>query len=172
MFCINNKNFNLNEGIRVNEIRLVGSDDSKIIKTRDALNLAIEKGLDLVMISPHAKPPVCKIMDYKKFLYDKSKKEKESKKNQKVVQVKEIRLSATIEENDIVVKANNAKKFIEKGNKVKVSIRFRGRQNNYTSIGRKVFDVFLEKMGDIVSVEKRPKLEGNNMIMVLAPNKK
>ncbi|MCH3963812.1 MAG: translation initiation factor IF-3 [Clostridium sp.] len=172
MFCINNKNFNLNEGIRVNEIRLVGSDDSKIIKTRDALNLAIEKGLDLVMISPHAKPPVCKIMDYRKFLYDKSKKEKESKKNQKVVQVKEIRLSATIEENDIVVKVNNAKKFIEKGNKVKVSIRFRGRQNNYTSIGRKVFDVFLEKMGDIVSVEKRPKLEGNNMIMVLAPNKK
>jgi translation initiation factor IF-3 len=172
VFCINNKNFNLNEGIRVNEIRLVGSDDSKIIKTRDALNLAIEKGLDLVMISPHAKPPVCKIMDYRKFLYDKSKKEKESKKNQKVVQVKEIRLSATIEENDIVVKVNNAKKFIEKGNKVKVSIRFRGRQNNYTSIGRKVFDVFLEKMGDIVSVEKRPKLEGNNMIMVLAPNKK
>jgi translation initiation factor IF-3 len=110
-------------------------------------------------------------MDYKKFLYDKSKKEKEAKKKQKVVEVKEIRLSVTIEENDIIVKANNAKKFIAKGNKVKVSIRFRGRQNNYTSLGRKVFDTFLEKMGDIVSIEKKPKLEGNNMIMVLAPKK-
>ncbi|WP_446899663.1 translation initiation factor IF-3 [Clostridium sp. LBM24168] len=171
MFCINNKNFNLNEGIRANEIRLVGNDDSKIVKTRDALNLARENGLDLVMVSPHAKPPVCKIMDYKKFLYDKSKKEKEAKKKQKVIEIKEIRLSATIEENDIIVKANNARKFIVKGNKVKVSIRFRGRQNNYTSVGRKVFDAFLEKMGDIVSIEKRPKLEGNNMTMVLVPKK-
>lgn len=172
MFCINNnKNFNLNERIRANEVRLVDNGNSDVIKTKEALNRAREKGLDLVMISPHAKPPVCKIMDYKKFLYDKSKKEKEAKKKQKVVEVKEIRLSATIEENDIIVKANHAKKFIAKGNKVKVSIRFRGRQNNYTSIGRKVFDVFLEKMDDIVSIEKRPKLEGNNMTMVLVPKK-
>lgn len=171
MFCINNKNFKVNEGIRVNEIRLVGDGSSEIVKTRDALNIARENGKDLVMISPGAKPPVCKIIDYKKFLYDKSKKEKEAKKKQKVLEVKEIRLSATIEENDIVVKVNNAKKFISKGNKVKVSIRFRGRQNNYTSLGRKVFDKFLEKLGDIVTVEKRPKLEGNNMIMVISPKK-
>lgn len=149
----------------------MGNGSSQIVKTKEALSLAREKGLDLVMVSPAAKPPVCKIMDYKKFLYDKSKKEKEAKKKQKVVEVKEIRLSVTIEENDIIVKANNAKKFIAKGNKVKVSIRFRGRQNNYTSLGRKVFDTFLEKMGDIVSIEKKPKLEGNNMIMVLAPKK-
>ncbi|WP_416176433.1 translation initiation factor IF-3 [Clostridium sp.] len=171
MFCINNKNINVNERIKVKEIRLVGNGSSQIVKTKEALSLAREKGLDLVMVSPAAKPPVCKIMDYKKFLYDKSKKEKEAKKKQKVVEVKEIRLSVTIEENDIIVKANNAKKFIAKGNKVKVSIRFRGRQNNYTSLGRKVFDTFLEKMGDIVSIEKKPKLEGNNMIMVLAPKK-
>ncbi|MBA5852023.1 translation initiation factor IF-3 [Clostridium sp. cel8] len=171
MFCINNKNINVNERIKVKEIRLVGNGSSQIVKTKEALSLAREKGLDLVMVSPAANPPVCKIMDYKKFLYDKSKKEKEAKKKQKVVEVKEIRLSVTIEENDIIVKANNAKKFIAKGNKVKVSIRFRGRQNNYTSLGRKVFDTFLEKMGDIVSIEKKPKLEGNNMIMVLAPKK-
>jgi translation initiation factor IF-3 len=171
VFCINNKNINVNERIKVKEIRLVGNGSSQIVKTKEALSLAREKGLDLVMVSPAAKPPVCKIMDYKKFLYDKSKKEKEAKKKQKVVEVKEIRLSVTIEENDIIVKANNAKKFIAKGNKVKVSIRFRGRQNNYTSLGRKVFDTFLEKMGDIVSIEKKPKLEGNNMIMVLAPKK-
>ncbi|AND84879.1 translation initiation factor IF-3 [Clostridium tyrobutyricum] len=172
MFYINNKNFNnLNEKIRVKEVRLVDDNDSRIITTKEALDLAREKGLDLVMVSPAAKPPVCKIMDYKKFLYDKSKKEKEARKKQKTVELKEIRLSATIEDNDITIKANNAKKFIAKENKVKVSIRFRGRQNNYTSAGRKVFDTFLEKMGDTVIIEKRPKLEGNNMIMVLSPKK-
>lgn len=161
----------MNEGIREKEIRLVSEEESKVVNTRDALNLAIEKDLDLVMISPNANPPVCRIMDYNKFLYEQSRKVKEAKKNQKIVDIKEIRLSPTIEENDIEIKANNAKKFLAKENKVKVSVRFKGRQNNYRSLGSKVFDVFISKVGEIGVVEKPPKLEGNNMIMILAPKK-
>ncbi|KAJ51874.1 translation initiation factor IF-3 [Clostridium tetanomorphum] len=161
----------LNEGIREKEIRLVGEGQSQVISTKDALNMAIERDLDLVMISPGAKPPVCKIMDYNKFLYEKTKKQKENKKKQKVVDVKEIRLSATIEEHDIEVKANHAKKFLANENKVKVSIRFRGRQNNYTNVGTKIFEVFLSKVGDMAAVEKSARLEGNNMVMILAPKK-
>jgi translation initiation factor IF-3 len=135
------------------------------------LNLAIERGLDLVMISPNAKPPVCRIMDYNKFLYEQSKKDKESRKNQKVVDIKEIRLRPNIEEHDIEIKANNARKFLSNDNKVKVSIRFRGRENNYTHLGNKVFDVFISKIGDMAIVERSPRLEGNNMFMILAPKK-
>ncbi len=123
------------------------------------------------MISPNAKPPVCKIMDYNKFLYEQSKKDKESRKNQKIVDLKEIRLRPNIEEHDIEIKANNARKFLSNENKVKVSIRFRGRENNYTHVGNKVFDVFISKIGDIAVVERSPKLEGNNMIMILGPKK-
>lgn len=123
------------------------------------------------MISPNVNPPVCRIMDYSKFLYEQSKKEKENRKNQKTVDIKEIRLSPSIEEHDIDVKATNAKKFLENDNKVKVSIRFRGRQNNYTSVGNKVFDIFLSKIGDIGIIEKPARLEGNNMILILAPKK-
>lgn len=133
--------------------------------------MAIERDLDLVMISPGANPPVCKIMDYNKFLYEQARKQKENKKNQKVVDLKEVRLSATIEEHDIEVKANNARKFLSNENKVKVSIRFRGRQNNYTSVGNKVFELFLSKVGDLAVVEKPARLEGNNMIMILGPKK-
>lgn len=161
----------LNEEIRVKEIRLVGEDEPRIISTKDALNMAIERNLDLVMISPAANPPVCKIMDYNKFLYEQTRKQKENKKNQKVVDVKEVRLSATIEEHDIEVKANNARKFLANENKVKVSIRFRGRQNNYTNVGNKIFDLFLSKIGDLGIVEKPARLEGNNMIMILGPKK-
>ncbi|WP_315116527.1 translation initiation factor IF-3 [uncultured Clostridium sp.] len=164
-------NFNLNEGIKEKEIRLVGDEESRIISTKEALDLAMEKDLDLVMISPNANPPVCRIMDYNKFLYEQSKKQKESKKNQKVTKIKEVKLSATIEEHDIDVKANNAKKFLAADNKVKVSIRFRGRQNNYTSVGNEVFKIFVEKIGDLGTVEKAARLEGNNMIMILAPKK-
>ncbi|GAA0729608.1 hypothetical protein GCM10008905_29800 [Clostridium malenominatum] len=110
-------------------------------------------------------------MNYEKYLYEKNKKMKEAKKNQKVVSIKEVKLSATIEEHDIDIKANNAKRFLEKENKVKVSIRFRGRQNNYTSVGNEVFNLFLSKVGDVGVVEKPAKLEGNNMIMILAPKK-
>jgi translation initiation factor IF-3 len=166
-----NKNNNLNEQIRVDKIRLVGEKESTILKTREALEMARERGMDLVMVSPQAKPPVCKIMNYSKFLYEQSKKVKMARKNQKIVEMKEIRLSATIELNDIEIKANNAKKFLNKGNKVKVSIRFRGRQNNYTNLGRKVMDVFLDKVEESASVERAPKLEGNNMFMILAPKK-
>ena len=166
-----NKNNNLNEQIRVDKIRLVGEKESTILKTREALEMARERGMDLVMVSPQAKPPVCKIMNYSKFLYEQSKKAKVARKNQKIVEMKEIRLSATIELNDIEIKANNARKFLDKGNKVKVSIRFRGRQNNYTSLGRKVMNVFLSKLEESASVERAPKLEGNNMFMILAPKK-
>ncbi|MCI1994857.1 translation initiation factor IF-3 [Clostridium luticellarii] len=166
-----NKNNNLNEQIRVDKIRLVGEKESTILKTREALEMARERGMDLVMVSPQAKPPVCKIMNYSKFLYEQSKKVKMARKNQKIVEMKEIRLSATIELNDIEIKANNARKFLDKGNKVKVSIRFRGRQNNYTSLGRKVMNVFLSKLEESASVERAPKLEGNNMFMILAPKK-
>lgn len=165
---------NLNEGIRDIEIRLVGEGDegSTIIKTKEALRMAIERDMDLVMISPAAKPPVCKIMDYNKFLYEQSKKLKEAKKNQKIVDLKEVRLSPTIEEHDINIKANNARKFLSDEDKVKVSIRFKGRQNNNTSVGYKVMESFFSKVGEVGVIEKPAKLEGNNMIMILAPNKK
>lgn len=161
----------MNEDIKEKEIRLLDGDESNIVNTKDALKLAEERELDLVMISPTANPPVCRIMDYNKFLYEQSKKQKENKKNQKIVDTKEIRLSPTIEEHDIDVKAKNAKKFLEDENKVKVTIRFRGRQNNFTSLGYKVMELFLEKIGDSGIIEKPAKLEGNNMIMILGPKK-
>lgn len=170
MFYIN-KNVSINDSIREKEIRLAGEEESMIISTKDALNLAEERGLDLVMISPTAKPPVCKIMDYSRLLYEQSKKQKEAKKNQKIVQLKEVRLSATIEENDIVIKANNAKKFLSNGNKVKVSIRFKGRQNNHTNMGLKIFDRFISKLDNLGVVEKSAQLEGRNMYMILSSSK-
>lgn len=149
----------------------MGEGENQIISTKEALNMAIERNLDLVMISPAVNPPVCKIMDYNKFIYEQSKKEKENRKKQKIIDVKEIRLSPSIEEHDIEVKANNAKKFLQNENKVKVSIRFRGRQNNYTHVGTEVFDMFVSKIGDVGVIEKPAKLEGNNMILILAPKK-
>lgn len=165
-----NKNLILNEGIKSREVRLAG-EDSQIIKTEEALRLARESDLDLVMVSPNAKPPVCKIMDYSKYVYEQSKKLKLAKKNQKVVDLKEVRLSPTIEEHDIDIKANNAKKFLSNGDKVKVSIRFRGRQNNNTQMGNKVLDIFVSKIGELGVVEKSAQLEGRNMFMILAPKK-
>lgn len=144
---------------------------SQIMKTKEALNMAMEKDLDLVMISPTANPPVCKIMDYNKFVYEQSKKMKEAKKNQKIVDLKEVRLSPTIDTHDIEIKANNAKRFLADEDKVKVSIRFKGRQNNNTSVGYKVMENFVALVGEIGVVEKPAKLEGNNMIMIMAPKK-
>jgi translation initiation factor IF-3 len=161
----------MNEDIREREIRLVGDEGSDIIKTVDALRLAREKDLDLVMISPNATPPVCRVMDYNKFIYEQSKKQKEAKKSQKVVDIKEIRLSPVIEEHDIEVKANNAKRFLQDEDKVKVSIRFKGRQNNNTSVGYTVMENFVSKLDDLAVIEKPARLEGNNMIMILAPKK-
>ncbi len=165
------KNVNINEGIREREIRLLDGKESTIINTKEALILADEKNMDLVMVSPTAKPPVCRIMDYNKFLYEQSKKQKEAKKNQKTLEIKEVRLSATIEDHDIEIKAKNAKKFIANGDKVKVAIRFRGRQNGYRNLGNKVFERFLNMMEDLAVVEKSAQLEGRNMFMVLGPKK-
>jgi translation initiation factor IF-3 len=170
VLCIN-KDSNLNEGIRVREVRLVSEDESRIISTVEALELAVQQDLDLVMISPTAVPPVCKIMDYSKFLFEKGKKEKEARKNQKIVNLKEIRLSPTIEENDIDTKVKNAIKFLTNGDKLKVSVRFRGRQNNYTDSGKIVLENFLSKLNDLGIVEKSATLEGKNMFMIISPRK-
>ena len=141
------------------------------MSTKEALEIARNSDLDLVMVSPNAKPPVCKIMDYNKYLYEKAKKAKEAKKKQKTIEVKEIRLSPTIEDHDIEIKANHAKRFLKGENKVKVSIRFRGRQNNYTNMGAKVFEKFLSKIDELAVVEKAARLEGRNMFMIIAPKK-
>ena len=140
-----------------------------IMLTRAALELAEEKQLDLVKIAPTAKPPVCKIMDYGKYRFEQSKREREIRKNQKVIDIKEVRLSATIEDHDVEVKFKAATKFLKDGDKVKVSIRFRGRQISHSEIGLEVMKDFAERLKDIAVVERRPLTEGRNMTMVLAP---
>ena len=133
--------------------------------------MAEEKEIDLVMISPTANPPVCRIMDFGKYIYEQSKKDKEAKKKQKVINIKEVRLSPTIEEHDIDIKANNARKFLLAEDKVKVTVRFRGREADYSFIGDKIIKIFYSKVEDICVVEKPAKLEGKNMTMILAPKK-
>ncbi|MBU3112043.1 translation initiation factor IF-3 [Clostridium lacusfryxellense] len=169
-----NKNFIMNEEIRHSEIRVIGADGSAlgILNTKDALNLADEADMDLVMMSPTAKPPVCRIMDIGKYEYEKQKKEKETKKKQKVVVLKEIRLSATIQDHDISIKASNAKKFLLDEDKVKITVRFRGREIENSKVGHKILKSFVEKIGDDVYVVEKPaRQEGRNMIMILAPKK-
>ncbi|WP_298844061.1 translation initiation factor IF-3 [Clostridium sp.] len=168
-----NKNFMMNEEIRDKEIRVIGADGSAlgILDTRDAIKLAEDSDLDLVMMSPTAKPPVCRIMDIGKFEYEKQKKEKEAKKKQKVVTLKEIRLSATIQDHDISIKASNAKKFLLDEDKVKITVRFRGREIENSKVGHKILRSFVEKIGDVYIVEKPARQEGRNMIMILAPKK-
>ena len=168
-----NKDFLVNEQIREKEIRVIGDDGSQmgVISSREALRLAEEKELDLVMISPNANPPVCKIMDFGKFIYEQSKKDKEAKKKQKVINVKEVRLSPTIEDHDISIKANNARKFLLAGDKVKVTVRFRGRQGDYSFIGKKILENFYARIEEVCVVEKEAKLEGRNMILILSPKK-
>ncbi|MBP2021951.1 translation initiation factor IF-3 [Clostridium punense] len=163
----------MNEDIREKEIRVIGADGEQlgILPTKEALKMAEEKELDLVAISPSANPPVCKIMDFGKFIYEQQKKDKEAKKKQKVITIKEIRLSATIEEHDIEIKANNAKKFLVDGDKVKITVRFRGREIENSHVGRKILDHFVEKLGDVYIVEKPARQEGRNMIMILAPKR-
>ena len=160
----------LNEQIRDKEIRLVGEDGEQlgIMSAKDALKMAKEANLDLVKIAPTAKPPVCKIVDYGKYRYEQARREKEAKKKQKVTEVKEIHLSPNIDANDLTTKANQARKFVEKGNKVKVALRFRGREMAHMATGKEVLDTFLEKVTDVAVVEKPAKLEGRSMIMVLA----
>ena len=161
----------INEEIRDREVRVIGADGAQlgIMPTRKALELAEEAELDLVKIVPTAQPPVCKLMDYDKHRFEQAKREREMRKNQKVVSLKEVQLSATIEENDVAIKAKNAVKFLQGGDKVKVSIRFRGRQIAHSDIGMKVMQDFAERVKDVCTVERRPMIEGRNMIMILAP---
>ena len=161
----------VNELIRAREVRLIGVDGSQLgIKSiREALQLAQEANLDLVNVAPQAKPPVCRIMDYGKYRYEQSKREKEARKNQKTIQIKEVRLSPTIEENDVKTKLSNVKKFLKKGNKVKLTIRFRGREITHQELGRSILDRMAKEVEDLSEVERAPKLEGRQMIMILAP---
>ncbi|MFL0269817.1 translation initiation factor IF-3 [Candidatus Clostridium radicumherbarum] len=167
------KDFLINEEIREKEVRLIGSDNSQlgVIPTKEALRMAEEKELDLVLIAPTAAPPVCKIMDVGKFVYEQQKKDKEAKKKQKIVNIKEVRLSPNIEDHDISIKANNARKFLLDGDKVKVTIRFRGREVEYSHIGFGILQSFSNRLDEVCIVEKASKLEGKNMIMILAPKR-
>ena len=161
----------MNEEIRDREVRVIDQNGEQlgVLPIRKALELAEEAGLDLVKIVPGAKPPVCKLMDYDKYRYEQAKKEREIRKNQKVIEVKEVRLSATSEDHDVDVRVKNAIKFLQGGDKVKVSIRFRGRQITHTEIGLKVMQDFVDRTKDVAVVEKRPSLEGRHMIMILGP---
>ncbi len=161
----------INEEIRDREVRLIGHDGAQlgIMPTRRAMELAEEAQLDLVKIVPNAQPPVCKLIDYDKHRFEQAKRERELRKNQKIVSLKEVQLSATIEENDVQTKAKNAIRFLQEGDKVKVSIRFRGRQITHSEIGMKVMADFIERTKDYCTVERRPLLDGRHMIMILAP---
>ncbi|HHW31900.1 MAG TPA: translation initiation factor IF-3 [Clostridiaceae bacterium] len=161
----------INEEIRDKEVRLIDTDGTMlgIMSAKEAQKLANSKNLDLVKIAPNATPPVCKIMDYGKYMFELSKKEKEARKNQKVISVKEVWLKPTIEEHDFQFKARNACKFLKDGDKVKVGVRFRGREMQYTSLGQEVLDKFAEYTKEVGVVEKKPRLEGRNMIMILNP---
>ena len=167
------KNFTCNESIRERELRVIDSDGSQlgIISRNEALQMAEERDLDLVMISPTAVPPVCKIMDLGKYIYEQSKKEKEAKKKQKVTVIKEIRCSLTIEENDIAIKAKNARKFLLDGDKVKITVRFRGREMELSHLGAKILENFANKLADVGNIEKPIKKEGRNMTVVIGPKK-
>lgn len=167
----NHNELMLNDEIKEKEIRLVGSDGEMIgiVPTKEALQMASDKNLDLAKIAPQAIPPVCKIMDYGKYLFELNKKEKEARKKQKIISIKEVRISPSIEEHDFGFKVKNACKFLKEGDKVKVTVKFRGRELNHASLGTEVLGRFAESVKDFGIVEKKPKLEGRSMIMVLNP---
>ena len=160
----------VNEQIRDREVRVIGQDGKMlgIMSSKEAQKLAREADLDLVKISPNAKPPVCKIIDYGKFKYEQNRREKEAKKKQKTIEVKEIRFSPNIDANDLNTKINQARKFLGNGNKLKVSVRFRGRELTHTSVGRAILEDFAQQLSDIAVVDKPPKMEGRSMVMFLA----
>lgn len=159
----------INEQIRDREIRLIGEDGEQlgIMSARDAMKLAREANLDLVKIAPTAKPPVCKIIDYGKYRYEQARREKEARKKQKTIEVKEIRLSPNIDTNDLNTKVNQARKFVSGGNKVKVAVRFRGRELAHTAAGKTILEDFAQKLSDIAVIDKPAKLEGKSMVMFL-----
>ena len=163
------KDLLINEEIRDKEVRLIGENGEQlgIMSSREAMQLAREAELDLVKIAPTAKPPVCKIIDYGKFRYEQARKEKEAKKKQKVIEIKEVRLSPNIDTNDLNTKTSAARKFLEKGDKVKVTLRFRGREMAHMSKSRHILDDFAEVLSDIAVVDKPSKVEGRSMVMFL-----
>ncbi len=160
----------INEQIRDREVRLIGvhGEQLGIMSARDAMRMAREAELDLVKVAPQARPPVCKIIDYGKYRYEMSRKEKEAKKKQKIIEVKEVRMTPNIDVNDLKTKVNAARKFLEKGNRVKVTLRFRGREMTHMQSSRHILDDFARELGDIASVEKAPKVEGRTMTMFLS----
>lgn len=164
----------MNDEINDKEIRLIDADGAMlgIVSIEEALEKALESNLDLVEISPNAIPPVCKIVDYNKTMYEKAKKERQAKKSQKVVTLKEVRLSAKIEEHDLEVKSKNAYKFLLEGNKVKASIRFKGRQQKYATDGLDVFSRFADSVKEVGDIDKGAALEGRTMTMIISPKKK
>ena len=160
----------VNEQIRAKEVQVIDENGEKkgVMNINDALDLAFDKKLDLVLVSPNLEVPVCKIMNYGKYKFEQSKKEKEAKKKQKVLEVKELRVTPNIEEHDFGFKTKNARKFLEAGNKVKITLRFRGREVNNVKSGETVLNKFIESLEDIATVEKQPKLEGRNMFTILS----
>ena len=165
------KDWRINEDIRVREVRLVSDDGEQlgIVPVREALGIALEKGLDLVEVAPSAQPPVCRLMDYGKFKFEQNKREKEARKKQKIISIKEVKMRPNIEEHDFQVKAKNARKFLSGGDKVKLTIMFRGREITHPELGEKLSLKFVGELTDISSVEKPPKVEGRNMVTVLIP---
>ena len=170
-FPIGKLDHQLNEEIRDKEVRVIGADGTQlgIMSSTDALNMAFEKDLDLVKISPNAVPPVCKLMDYGKYKFEQTKREKEARKNQHVVEIKEVRMSPGIDVNDFNVKLRNAQKFLSQGNRVKVTVRFRGREMAHTDIGKGLLLKFAEQCSEVAALDKDPKLDGRHMSMFLSP---
>ena len=160
----------INGQIKEKEVQLIGANGEKvgIVSIREAMEKAQEENLDLVLVSPNAKPVVCKIMNYGKYKFEQSKKEKEAKKKQKVLEIKELRVTPNIEEHDFDFKSKNARKFLTDGNKVKITVKFRGREVNNIKSGEAVLNKSIEKLEDVATVEKQPKLEGRNMFTILA----
>jgi len=165
------KDLRINEEIRAKEVRLVSGDGEQlgIVPLKDALRMAQEKELDLVEVSANAKPPVCRIMDYGKFRYEQSKREKEARKKQRIISVKEIKLRPNIEDHDLQTKSKNISKFLKEGDKVKVTMMFRGREMAHAELGKHLLNKVAAEMQEIANIERQPKIEGRNMIMILAP---
>lgn len=162
---------NVNEKIRAREVRLIDSNGDQLgVKSRnEALDIAQTRNLDLVLVAPNSKPPVCRIMDFGKYRFEQQKKEKEARKKQKIINVKEVRFTPGIGEHDFNTKLKNARKFLDKGDKVKASVRFRGRAITHKELGREVLDRFADEVKDIATIESKPKMEGRSMFMMLAP---
>lgn len=171
--CLEIKELQINEEIREKEVRLVDENGEQlgVVATNRAIDMAISKKLDLVKVAPNAKPPVCRLMDYGKYKYDMEKKEKEAKKKQKVINIKELRFSPNIEDHDLNTKAKRAIDFLKNGDRVKVSVRFRGREMGHTDLGREVLDKFVDLVSEYGVVDKKPKMEGRSLVMFLSEKK-